>query len=76
MPFVGSIIFEFIGVLAKWVFYSMINILTGKKGKKSFGEIWNGRRSNFQDTIESAWSNIGLGMLIVFIVCCILVWLG
>jgi hypothetical protein len=74
--FFGSIIFEFIGAFAKWVFYAFRNKLQGQK-ITSFMRIWMGRKgARGEELILQGFSNIGLGMLLSVIILSILVWLG
>ncbi len=65
--FLGSILFELIGALTKWtVHYFQIRIHGGKR--KAFKEIWLGRKNAKQeDLILQGFSNIGLGMVVVFL---------
>lgn len=61
---IGSIFFEFIGALTKWLFYAAVYALKGKK-IKSFKVIWDGRKgSTDSDLIMHGASNILLGLII------------
>lgn len=64
---VGSIVFEFVGAFSRWLFLSVKNRIRGN-GVVSFKKVWGGRKNaKFQESIEHGMSNIGLGMLIIFI---------
>ena len=66
--FIGSIVFEFIGVLFKWIFYYLRGKIKGNKVYK-FKEVWNGRKNkNFKEELEYGVSNIVLGMVIIIVV--------
>lgn len=76
MPFLGSIVFECIGALVRWLYFQARNGFTDD-GRKSFREIWKGKKgSDSKEAIENAWLNIGIGMTLVVITCSILIWLG
>ena len=65
--FLGSIVFEFIGAFAKWVYYFFRTKINGGKAK-GFMELWMGRKgAKNEELIMGGFSNIGLGMLIVLI---------
>lgn len=73
MPFIGSIIFEFIGASFKWVYLAIKHKIVGKK-IVGFKQVFDGKKNaDFQETIEYGMSNIILGMVIVFIICMTLV---
>ena len=72
MPFIGSIILEFIGASIRWIFLLIKSRMTGKK-VISFKEIFDGKkRSSFKESVEHGMSNIILGFVVIFIVCMIL----
>ena len=71
----GSVIFEFIGASAKWVYSNVKDRLRGER-PKTFSEIWNGRKkASFQESIEHGWSNIFLGVAIIIILIIVLTWI-
>ncbi len=66
--FIGSIIFEFIGVFFKWLYFSMTSLLSGKK-RYSFKKVWHGRKEdNFKAEFEYGISNIALGMIMTLVI--------
>jgi len=65
-----SILLEFIGALAKWLFYAILCKIRGRE-IKSFVEIWNGRNnSSDAEYMMHGMSNILVGylVLVLFIV--------
>lgn len=71
--FVGSIFFEFIGALTRWLILFIFNLIKGKR-IKSFKEIWGGRKnSSSADLILHGVTNITLGTIIVVILCSIII---
>lgn len=62
---VGSIFFEFVGALTKWVLYASIHKIIGKK-VIGFKEMWDGRKgSHKSEIIMHGFSNIILGLIVV-----------
>lgn len=71
--FIGSIIFEFIGVLSRWIYVLIIKKINGEKAI-SFSEVWKGRASNdFARSFGYGISNVLLGMIVMIIVLLILI---
>jgi hypothetical protein len=65
--FFGSIIFEAFGAFFRWLYVSILNKLRGRKSS-SFKEVWEGKKTAFQGSIEYGFSNIILGVIIVMAV--------
>ena len=62
-----SILIEFLGVLAKWVFYAFSHKMRGKK-VVGFLEIWDGRKNiNDPENVLHGMSNILTGYLVIAI---------
>jgi len=71
-PFIGSLIFEFIGVFFRWVYISIKNVIKGEK-VVSFNKVWKGKKSkDFKKNIKYGMSNITLGIIIVIVIIVIL----
>ena len=71
--FVGSILFEVIGALFRWVYYSALTSIKGRK-QISFGEVLKGKKGlKDLDRMLYGVSNIALGMLIVLTILVLLV---
>jgi hypothetical protein len=71
----GSIVFEFIGVSAKWIFTNIKDRIQGRK-PKTFSELWNGKKkATLQESVERGWSNAFTGIAIILAVIIILKWL-
>lgn len=69
--FFGSIIFEAIGALIRWLYF----LIRGKK--MNFSDVWNGRESmDFEESTHYGFSNIILGIGFVFLVIIILKLIG
>ncbi len=70
--FIGSIVFEFIGVLSKWIYFNSIRKLKGQN-TISFSKVWNGRKNKeFHEELSYGVSNIALGMVITILIILIL----
>ena len=70
--FIGSILFEFIGVLSKWIYFNSFRKLKGQN-TISFKKVWNGRKNKeFHEELSYGVSNIALGMLITILTILIL----
>lgn len=66
--FIGSIIFEFIGVFFRWIYYYFIRKFRHKE-PISFKRIWSGRNNmDFKEEFEYGVSNIFLGMIITILI--------
>lgn len=62
---IGSVFFEFVGALTKWVIYAILYKIKGK-GLISFKEMWNGRKGNHKsEIIMHGFSNIFLGLIVI-----------
>lgn len=62
---IGSVFFEFIGALIKWVVYAVLHKLRGKE-IISLKEMWDGRKgSQKSEIIMHGFSNILLGLIVV-----------
>lgn len=62
---IGSVFFEFIGALTKWVAYAVLHKVRGKH-IISFKEMWDGRKgSQKSEIIMHGVSNILLGLIVV-----------
>ncbi len=62
---IGSVFFEFIGALTKWVGYAVLHKVRGKE-VISFKEMWDGKRgSQKSEFIMHGFSNIVLGLIVV-----------
>ncbi|OOG76833.1 hypothetical protein B0E43_07555 [Algoriphagus sp. A40] len=61
----GSVFFEFVGTLTRWVVYAALHKIKGKD-IIGFREIWNGRkRGTKSEIIAHGFSNIVLGLIVV-----------
>ena len=70
--FIGSIIFEFIGVFSKWIYFNLLRKLKGHN-TISFNKVWNGRKNmKFHEDFLYGLSNTGLGMVITILTILIL----
>ena len=70
--FIGSIIFEFIGVFSKWIYFNLLRKLKGQN-TISFNKVWNGRENmKFHEDFLYGLSNTGLGMVITILTILIL----
>lgn len=70
--FIGSIVFEFVGVFFRWLYIAFIRKLKGKK-VVSFGKVWKGRdNDDFSEDFEYGVSNIFLGMTVTIAIILIL----
>ncbi len=66
--FIGSIIFEFIGVFFRWLYFYITRKLSNKEAI-SFKRIWQERKNkDFKEEFEYGVSNIFLGMLITVLI--------
>ncbi len=65
--FIGSIIFEFIGSIFRWLYIAIVRKIKGKK-VVSFKKVWDGRDNKLQKRVGYGISNIFLGMLIILVV--------
>lgn len=75
-PLFGSIFFEFIGALSKWIYYLIINNVLDRD-TIGFKEIYNGRKgTKRKEKIENGMSNIGVGIIVTGVLGFIAVWLG
>lgn len=75
MNIMGSYLFEFLGVLAKWVVNLLVSLFNGKK-PKSFSEIWNGEKDfSPSELLLYGFINTVLGAGVLFIVIEIINWL-
>jgi hypothetical protein len=64
--FIGSIIFEFIGVFFRWSFIAIVRKIKGQE-VPGFWIIWNGRKNKtFQEHFEYGVTNIVIGVLVTF----------
>ena len=71
--FVGSIFFEFVGALTRWLILLIVNLIRGKN-IKGFKEIWGGRKNlSSADLILHGMTNITLGTIVVVIICSIII---
>jgi len=63
--FFGSIIFEFIGSLFRWLYLFVVYSVKGKE-VLSFKRVWKGKEDgSVKDDFEYGISNIFLGILVV-----------
>jgi hypothetical protein len=66
--FIGSIFFEFIGAIARWIYLRTKAEFT-EQGTLKFSEVYNGRRkSDDQEKVEHSFRNIILGMVITVLI--------
>jgi hypothetical protein len=73
--FVGSYLFEFIGVLFKWLLQYPLSLIFKIK-IKSFKEIWDGpENSEASNTLLYGFSNILVGALIIAIFIFTVLWM-
>lgn len=73
--FVGSIIFEVIGAFFRWLYYSLLTSIKGRK-QISFREILRGKKGlKDLDRMLYGVSNIALGMVVVLVLFVLLVWI-
>lgn len=62
---IGSVFFEFVGALTKWVVYAVLHKIRRKR-IISFREMWDGRKgSQNPEIILHGFSNTLLGLLVV-----------
>jgi large-conductance mechanosensitive channel len=62
---IGSVFFEFIGAMTKWILYAVIYKIKGKN-IISFKEMWEGpKRSQKSDILMHGFSNTILGLIVV-----------
>lgn len=62
---IGSLFFEFVGALTKWVVYAVHHKVRGRE-VISFREMWDGRKgSQKSGIIMHGFSNIILGLIVV-----------
>lgn len=73
--FIGSYLFEFVGVLFKWLIQYPLSIIKPKK-IKSFKEIWNGEDQELNDMFLHGISNVFLGVIIIAIFIYLALWLN
>lgn len=75
-PLFGSIIFEFVGAMSKWIYYLIINSILDRD-RISFNEIYNGRKGlKRTEKMQNGMPNIGIGIIVTGILGIIVVWLG
>jgi hypothetical protein len=78
--FVGSILFRFIGVLARWVAINLSVFLRRKSTPKSFKSVWKGSDTENVDELSNRMSyemsNIILGFIVIMVFCIIVIKLG
>lgn len=75
-PLFGSIIFEFVGALSKWIYYLIINGILDRD-RISFNEIYNGKKGLKRvEKMQNGMSNTGVGIIVTGVLAFILVWLG
>jgi hypothetical protein len=73
--FIGSYIFEFVGVLFKWVVQYPFSLFT-KMRIRSFKEIWDGTESLVSsNTLMYGSSNVFLGALIIALLIYFILWM-
>ncbi len=71
--FVGSVFFEFVGALTRWLILLVVNLIRGKRAM-SFKEVWGGRKDlSTSDLILHGVSNIALGTIVVVVICSIII---
>lgn len=71
--FIGSVIFEFVGVSIRWLFHRLFSLLKGRKSK-TFKEVWDGPKDyNGMETTAYSFYNIILGAFIIVLICFIIV---
>ena len=63
----GSLIFEFIGVSAKWIFHCVKYKIKGKAIIKFKNFRKEKKDISFQESIEDSFSNVALGIIIIVI---------
>ena len=74
--FIGSYIFEFLGVLAKWVIQFPICFILKRK-RKSFIEIWDGPPSvDGADNLMYGFSNVFVGVIVLIALLKFILWIG
>lgn len=62
---IGSLFFEFVGALTKWVVYAVLHKARGRD-IISFKQMWDGRKgSQKSEIIMHGFSNILLGLIVV-----------
>jgi len=73
--FIGSVFFEFLGVVTRWTYIKVKCEFTGQKAL-DFSTVYNGRRkADDQEKIEYAFSNIILGIVVTVLIISLLQWL-
>lgn len=75
--FVGSIFFEFVGVLTKWIFYYFGSLFKGEE-PRSFLSVWEGIKNKKKvdgdvTFIMDGISNILLGIIVTIILCWLII---
>jgi hypothetical protein len=73
--FIGSFLFEFVGVLFKWLFQFPLSIIKHSK-IRSFKVIWNGEDKEPNDIFLHGISNIFLGVIIIAMFIYLALWLN
>ena len=73
--FFGSIIFEFIGVCVRWIYYKLREKWNGEPAL-TFARIFNGKKnSGSREKFEYGLSNVILGIITVFVLIAIVFWI-
>jgi hypothetical protein len=75
-PLFGSIFFEFVGALSKWIYYLIINNILDRD-RISFKEIYDGRKGAKRiQKMQNGMSNVVIGIIVTGVLGFIAVWLG
>ncbi len=68
-----SLIFEYLGITARWLFFFIRSKVTGKKAK-SFKEVRHGDMHEPADVLSYGCLNIFVGLIIVVIIAYVMVY--
>ena len=71
--FIGSVIFEFVGVSFRWLFHQLLSLFKGRKSK-TFKQIWDGPKDyDGMEITTYSVTSIALGAFIIVLTCFIIV---
>ena len=72
----GSIFFEIVGAIVKWLFNFIYSLIKGNE-RESFGEILKGKEDEqYHEVFMGGVSNILVGVVFIFLIVFLLIFLG